>query len=247
MDRGAVVHVIVQARGGLLRALTRALQGLVQVRHWRAMPNAERVAATDVLVVDLADLPEGVTAADLAPMLERATCWLVPGAKPVETSWLAMSGQPAVRVAPCDTAARAKGFEPVVGALHEQFTRQTGRLLAKLVLEHEPVFRPAEQLVELVCHHPWRVRRPKDLALLTGQRLSRLKAVLAELGFHRVEHFIVCVRMVAFEQLMSRERLPLSVARRLVGIGDPTNARRQLRRARKSSGEAFLKLKSLVA
>jgi len=119
--------------------------------------------------------------------------------------------------------------------------------LARLVLEQEPVFQPVAPLVELVCQHPWRIRRPRDLAQHTGIRLGSLKRQLAELGFHRVEHFIVCVRMVALEQLMTREPVEIAEARWRVGIGDTTNARRQLRRAKKSSKDAFLKLRSLVA
>ena len=53
--------------------------------------------------------------------------------------------------------------------------------------------------------------------------------------------------MVALEQLMTREPVEIAEARWRVGIGDTTNARRQLRRAKKSSKDAFLKLRSLVA
>ena len=111
---------------------------------------------------------------------------------------------------------------------------------------HPELLRAARYLGQR-AHRPCPVCRNEELRLLAYVFADGLKRTLAHLGFHLVEHFIVCVRMVAFEQLMARQRLPLVVARRLVGIGDPTNARRQLKRARKRSGEAFLKLKSLVA
>jgi hypothetical protein len=247
MGKEAAVHVIARDRAQLFHTLSADLAGLVQLRFSEGVPTGERVEATDLLVVDLVDLPDPFVPEGFAPLLERATLWLVTGDAPVHPAWVELASKTGARVVACSAAERAAGFGPVVQALQEELSRQTGRRLARLVLEHEPVFRAVETLVELVCQHPWRVRRPRDLALLTGIRISRLKVTCAALGFHRVEHFIVCVRMVAFEQLLARQRLPLAVARRIVGIGDPTNARRQLKRARTRSGEAFQKLKSLVA
>jgi len=247
MPKAAAIHVVAQDRAGLFEALSRDLAGFVHLKHWDGVPAATAVEATDCIVVDLTSLPAQFAADGFAPLLERATLWLVTDEAPVHSAWVDLAARTSARVVSCRAAERAAGYAPVTEAILEEFTRQTGRRLARLVLEHEPVFRPVEPLVELVCQHPWRVRRPKDLATLTGQRIDGLKRSLAQLGFHRVEHFIVCVRMVAFEQLIARQRLPLAVARRVVGIGDPTNARRQLKRARKRSGEAFLKLKSLVA
>lgn len=247
MSKAAAIHVVAGDRTGLFHALSLDLAGFVQLRYWDGVPTPKGVEATDLVVVDLTSLPAEFAADGFAPLLERATLWLVTGEAPVHPAWVELAARTSSRVVGCGAADRAAGYTPVTEALLEDFSRQTGRRLARLVLEHEPVFRPVEPLVELICQHPWRVRRPKDLAVLTGQRIDGLKRTLAHLGFHRVEHFIVCVRMVAFEQLMARQRLPLVVARRLVGIGDPTNARRQLKRARKRSGEAFLKLKSLVA
>ncbi|PYO69879.1 MAG: hypothetical protein DMD71_03570, partial [Gemmatimonadetes bacterium] len=173
--------------------------------------------------------------------------WLVPGGEAVHPYWLELASRSGTRVVACDAEARSRGVPHLVDALQDALGRQSGRQLSRLVLDQEPVFRPVEPLVELICQHPWRIRRPRDLALHTGMGIGPLKRQLAELGFHRVEHFIVCVRMVAFEQLMAHERLPIAMARWRVGIGDTTNARRQLRRAKKSSKDAFLKLRSLVA
>lgn len=255
MSKAAAIHVVAGDRAGLYQVLSRDLAGFIQLRHWDGVPTTESVEATDLIVVDLTSLPAEFAAEGFAPLLERATLWLVTGEAPVHPAWVELAARTSARVVSCrgvvggggEASERAAGYAPVTEGLLQEFSRQTGRRLARLVVEHEPVFRPVESLVELICQHPWRVRRPKDLATLTGLRIDGLKRALAHLGFHRVEHFIVCVRMVAFEQLMARQRLPLAVARRLVGIGDPTNARRQLKRARKRSGEAFLKLKSLVA
>jgi hypothetical protein len=247
MSKEAVIHVVSRERNGLYRVLAQDLAGLMHLRLWDSAPAPDRVEATDLILVDLVDPPEPLSAEAFLPLLDHATLWLVTGEADVAPAWVDLAARTTTRVVPCSTEERAAGFLPVVSMLQNEFARQTGRRLARLVLEHEPVFRGVEALVELVCQHPWRVRRPKDLAMLTGQRIDQLKESIARIGFHRVEHFIVTVRMVGFEQLMARQRLPLPVARRLVGIGDPSNTRRQLRRARNKSGEAFLKLKSLVA
>lgn len=247
MSKEAVIHIVSRERNGLYRALARDLAGLMHLRLWDSAPAPDRVDATDLILVDLVDLPSPISTDGFLPLLDHATLWLVTGESSVDPAWVDLASRSATRVVACGAADREAGFLPVVTMLQNEFARQTGRRLARLVLEHEPVFRSVEPLVELVCQHPWRVRRPKDLAMLTGQRIEQLKQAVGRIGFHRVEHFIVTVRMVGFEQLMARQHLPLPVARRLVGIGDPSNTRRQLRRARSKSGEAFLKLKSLVA
>ncbi|PYO35312.1 MAG: hypothetical protein DMD37_01215 [Gemmatimonadetes bacterium] len=247
MDRGPAVHLFARKGSPLIAQLSLSLRGFVQVRWSERVPAVDRLETGDVFVVDLAELPPHLKPDDVAPVLDHGGLWLVPGGEAVHPSWLELASRSGTRVVPCDAEARSRGVPHLVDALQDALGRQSGRQLSRLVLDQEPVFRPVEPLVELICQHPWRIRRPRDLALHTGMGIGPLKRQLAELGFHRVEHFIVCVRMVAFEQLMAHERLPIAMARWRVGIGDTTNARRQLRRAKKSSKDAFLKLRSLVA
>jgi len=247
MERGPAVHLFARKGSPLIAQLSQSLRGFVQVRWSERVPAVDRLETGDIFVVDLAELPPRLTPDDVASVLEHGALWLVPGGEPVQPYWLELASRSGTRVVPCDAEARARGVPHLVDALQDTLGRQSGRQLSRLVMDQEPVFRPVEPLVELICQHPWRIRRPRDLALHTGMRIGPLKRQLAELGFHRVEHFIVCVRMVAFEQLMAHERLPIAMARWRVGIGDTTNARRQLRRAKKSSRDAFLKLRSLVA
>ncbi len=247
MDHSPAVHLLARKGSPLIAQLSLSLRGFVKVRWSERVPAVDRLGAGDIFLVDLAELPPHLTPDDVAPVLEHGALWLVPGGEAVHPYWLELASRAGTRVVPCDAEARAQGVPHLVDALQDTLGRQSGRQIARLVLEQEPVFQPVAPLVELVCQHPWRIRRPRDLAQHTGIRLGALKRQLAELGFHRVEHFIVCVRMVAFEQLMAREDLPIPMARWRVGIGDTTNARRQLRRAKKSSKDAFLKLRSLVA
>jgi hypothetical protein len=247
MERGPAVHLLARKGSPLVARLARSLQGFVQVRWSERVPSGDRVQAGDIFILDLVEPPSKITPEEVAAVLEHGALWLVPGSEAVYPIWLELASRPGTRVVPCDAEARAGGVPHLVDALQETLGRQSGHQLARLVCEQEPVFRPVEPFVELICQHPWRIRRPRDLAQRTGLRIERLKERLAQLGFHRVEHFIVCVRMVALEQLMVRERLPIANARWRVGIGDTTNARRQLRRAKRSSKDAFLKLRSLVA
>jgi len=50
-----------------------------------------------------------------------------------------------------------------------------------------------------------------------------------------VEHLIIYVRLVAYEQLIATAGLPVATARVLAGIPDPSNMRRHARRAAQRS------------
>jgi len=119
--------------------------------------------------------------------------------------------------------------------------------IAGLVLEREPALVPLGGLVRLVCERPWQIRRPRDLAAACGHSVRTVRRQVAQVGFLRVEHFLTCVRHVALEQLAAHLHLPLPAARRIVGIADRANARRQLRRARRSTPARGVRLTSMVA
>jgi hypothetical protein len=95
--------------------------------------------------------------------------------------------------------------------------------------------------VAIVCAHPWLVRRPRDLADLSHTSLRILKLDCLNLGFTRVEHFIVYVRAIAYEQLVARG-LSARDARRISGFSDPSNMRRHLRRALRRSPDVLNRL-----
>jgi len=65
--------------------------------------------------------------------------------------------------------------------------------------------------------------------------LGALRHQCAQLGFTRVEHFIICVRLLAYSELVATERFPIRTARALAGFGDPSNMRRHARRAARHS------------
>jgi hypothetical protein len=129
----------------------------------------------------------------------------------------------------------------------EAFRAPAGSAIASLVLQREPALASLDTLVRLVCERPWQIRRPRDLAAACGHSVRTVRRRVAKVGFLRVEHFLTCVRHVALEQLSTCLHLTLPQARRLVGIADRANARRQLRRARRSTPAEGLRLDSRVA
>ncbi len=152
-----------------------------------------------------------------------------------------------IHVVTCTPAERASGFLTLGKALRAQLAGPCTDGIADLVLAKEPSLQSLETLVRAVCTRPYEIRRPKDLARACGLGIALLKGQAKELGFTRIEHLLVCIRMVACEQLVAQRHLPLQTARRLVGIADSSNSRRQFRRARRGSPDALRKLRSLVA
>jgi AraC-like DNA-binding protein len=129
-------------------------------------------------------------------------------------------------------------YQALTTALLERYAGPLYEIDAGRLLELEPVLRPVEPYVRLVCGHPWLVRRPRDLADLAHCSLRTLKVDCLALGFRRVEHFILYVRAIAYEQLIARG-LPARDARRLSGFTDPSNMRRHVRRALRHSPAAL--------
>lgn len=150
--------------------------------------------------------------------------WVVATEPAVPTGWLELLRQPGVHLTVCDSVSARPALGSVVDALREHLSAPAGEEIATLVLLYSPVLAPAATLVHLVCRHPWRIRRPHELAEEGGAGLGRVRAVCRALGFARIEHFIVAVRELAAE-LLARERgCSLQAARRAVGFCDPSNA-----------------------
>jgi hypothetical protein len=134
---------------------------------------------------------------------------------------------------------RTRGFLPVVTLVLNELRGPLPEALTEFVLSREPTLRSLAECVAAVCEHPWNIRRPADLAAHARLSLRVLGHHCRALGFSRVEHFILCVRMVAYEQLVARARVTPKLARTLVGLTDDwSNLRRQLERATRASPAA---------
>ncbi len=241
MQLKPVVHVIVARRDGLANALERALWPDVRVQRWDVVPSLNQVCRDDVVIVDLADLPAATPKEKAAPAGLRI--YLVLGNTPVPPDWVAMLAEPPerVRLIRCSNAARLTGFRPVVAAVKEIVQGPTPDDIAALVLGAEPVLVSAQHLVGTLLRRPWDVRRPRDLARHAGMSMGEVKEVIGSIGFMRVEHFVITVRLVAYEELTAKRKVPTVVARALAGIGDTSNWRRQIGRARRNSPLAMVR------
>ncbi|MGH7615468.1 MAG: efflux RND transporter periplasmic adaptor subunit, partial [Gemmatimonadales bacterium] len=198
------------------------------------------------VVADLCDFPGSTDPDRLRGLLSRADLWLLVEKDAPYAQFVHVLAGADARVVACTPAERSEGFVGLVGALAGWLQGPPSDDLAKLVLSKEPLLGPLADLVGVVCAHPWEIRRPSGLADATDLRLTAVKQRLAGLDFTRTEHFLVAVRTIAFEQLVHSRRVPIQVARRLAGIGDPSNHRKELARAMDHSSKAMRRLASFA-
>ena len=184
-------------------------------------PRAQEVRPWDVIVVDLTNPHAAVDPRRLQPLLGCARLCLVPGNAPINPQWLDLASRPGVQV--LTTTWRDELLRLIQGP--------GGDRIAELVLAAEPALEPLKLLVEAVCRDPWAIRRPRDLAVRSRMTLGAVRRQCFQVGFTRVEHFIICVRLLAYNELVASERLPIRTARELAGFSDPSNMRRHAHRA----------------
>lgn len=206
---------------------------------WRALPRSSAFAAGATVVIDLADPPAHLRPKDLLPVINRVDLWLVLGSRAVDPAWLEIVQYPRVNVT---ASAAALGTQ-----LADRLRGSSGMRIAELILHEEPLLQPLAAYVRAVCAQPWRIRRPRDLAVLTGESLRQVKARCQTQGFTRVEHFIVCVRAIGLEQITRHLGLTVAAARKLVGFQDPSNMRRHLGRALEHSPQVAHRMQRLIA
>jgi hypothetical protein len=245
MGSTPTVHVVASARTSLLVGLEERLARHARIEHHTTLPGAKAVHSTDILVIDLDDAAESPDAHNLLPLLTRLDVWLMAGERGVGAGWQDAVRWPGVKVVHCDAAERASGFDTVASALLRRIVGPSGSEIAALVLASEPgLTGDIAAMVRVVCERSWELRHPKQLAAALGMRLPAVKRTLEGLGFERVEHFMIYVRWVAFEQIQAVHRLRAPLAGRLAGITDLSNMRRQMSRARRGSARALRRLKA---
>lgn len=221
------------------RTLHDALHSIVDIRLWRAMPRPAALAPGSLVVVDLANPVDNSDPRDLLPALNKVDVWLVLGKQAVDPGWLEIVRYPRVNVITSPAA--------LVNELGVRGRGASSQRTAAFVLEKEPALLRLAVYVHAICTHPWRIRHPRDLAVVVGEGLRNVKERCHAEGFTRVEHFIVCVRAIALEQLRQHQGLTIAAARNAVGFEDPSNMRRHLGRALLRSPEAAHRIHHLVA
>jgi hypothetical protein len=240
------VFVIAGPGSTVVDALSRALSSSVAIRLMRSLRGVELHEQTDLVVVDLTSNPAAVTAPD-AQVLPLANLLLAISEAPVDSRWLAIAAHPGVRTVYCGSGPKGSGVRQLTRAVTSAIHELPLSDFSQLVLDGEPLLCPLEGLVRIICQGPWDVRRPNALAMAAGLPLRTVRQECRKLGFTRIEHFIVCVRAVAYEQLIAQKHVPPSVAARATGFDDWSNARRQIRRAREGSRKAVKQLRCLMA
>jgi hypothetical protein len=232
------VHVVSEPGSTLATELRLALAGLAQVAVWHTMPVPTQLELGTLLVLDV-DVLGPALPHDLEAFVARAGVVLVLGERPIPAAWADLLRDRALSTVRLDQAARRRDYRPVVTLILERLRGPPAAAIAAIVLNREPTLHPLKSCVAALCEAPWQVRRPLDLAHHAHTTLGVLKRRCHALGFARVEHFILSVRMVAYEQLLAQMRLTPAHARTLVGLtNDASNVRRQVRRAIRGSPAA---------
>ncbi|MDP3911348.1 MAG: efflux RND transporter periplasmic adaptor subunit [Gemmatimonadales bacterium] len=201
----------------------------------------------DLLVIDLDDPSQMPDPRRLLSLLSHHDIWLAYGDRTIAARWLDTIHWPNLYFVHCDGMDRAAGLRTLVSSVLQRVVGPTAQDLTSLVLARDPGLAPARELTQAVCERPWDIRWPAQLAAAVGRPLRAIKRALHPLGFSRVEHFITFVRWVAFEQLVAVRRLSVSRAKRLAGIADSSNLRRQLARVRTGSPLAARRLQAHIA
>jgi RND family efflux transporter MFP subunit len=240
------LHVVAH-HSSILEWLLKEQAGLfVRVRHHSTLPSRKEMRRGDALVICLDDPSRTFDPRHLLRILNSHEIWLAYSDGAIPACWLDAAHQPNVHVMRCASLERAAGMQALATALAQSLVGPGPAETERLVLAKEPALAPVQPLVRAICEHPWHVRRPIDLAAVSGTSLLQLRRILEPLGFGRVEHFITFIRWVATEQLIVMRHLSREMAEHFSGITDRSNLRRQLKRAQQGSPRALAGLGRLL-
>lgn len=228
------VHVVGAQQDGMIAALHEEVGDYVRLTGWERPPGPSAIAATDLVIVDLTVERNPVQPRSITSLLDLVEIWLMVGGTPVDPGWVDRARHPRVRVVEVGTRGDGHLYDALITALLERYRGPTWTIDAARVVALEPGLKSLERYVSILSAHPWLVRRPRDLADLSHTSLRTLKLDCLDVGFNRIEHFIIYVRALGYEQLVARG-LSARDARRISGLSDPSNMRRHLRRALRHS------------
>ncbi len=231
-----ILYVVSQNPEPLLFAIERAgvLTGpMLEIRRARRPPTGRQHAERSVAVIDLASSPPDLQPPPCASDAEIRYLLLVARHQVLNIPWVEFCVSRQVELVTVDGGmASDRKYKPLAGALSRLVGSLNHEQLTAAVVEQNEWLKDCEDLVRAVLADAWRVRDPIDLTRLAGVLPGSLRARCEGLGLTRVEHFITLVRSLAFELLTGVERMSARRARLIVGISDPSNFRRQLRRVR---------------
>ena len=129
--------------------------------------------------------------------------------------------------------ADALDFSPVIADLERYVIRPAEpEELVNAIVMSVPILVPLRDLVAIILEHPWRIRRPRDLAIVSRCTFGELKRRCADAGVKRVEHLISLVRWLGLDHLVRLRQVAPWRARLITGVPDRSNLQRQVARAR---------------
>jgi len=231
--RRSRVHLVARSLPGVAVGFQRCAISSATIGVRDGLPAAGEVQPWDVVVLDLDALPAGLTPQSLRPTAARAQVLLVSGSLAVAPGWLALAAERIVVIEAAPDE-RDRGCPAVVTRLLHLAAALDPRVVGYAVLAAQPRWVGVgrlEEAVQAVCAQPWEVRRPSQLAYAAGIPPRELLARCRAAGHKRVEYFITEARLTIRVYLVSRG-MRVGLAELVAGIRDPSNLRRQLRRAR---------------
>jgi hypothetical protein len=181
----------------------------------------------------------------LARALDYCDVWILVRSTGTLSCVMTALSRTNVRVMVCNLQERTAGCPAAIGDIARSLGNVVADDIVQYVIDGEPLLGGIKEIVEAICGDLIGVRRPRDVALACHVTLGKLREQAKGLGFSRIEHLIVCVRLIAFQQVQSRGGLTTSAAKRLVGWNDASNVRKQLGRAKAGSQEGVNHLTSL--
>ncbi|MGD2135758.1 MAG: hypothetical protein PVF27_06340 [Gemmatimonadales bacterium] len=230
-DRVYVVSADRARRLAIVGAL-RAGRDPPSVRPLAALPSVTELGWGCVVVVDLRDGLDAVAAAVNARAI-GATAWVLiaRSEQAVPAPWLEVAHEENVQLlfVPSDDALDEARLRAAVAAVREHNER---RVVAGVLRRCGDLFSGLDDVVRVVLHDPWGIRRPHQLASALHLSVSRLRRRCARVGVPRLEHVITLVRWCACEFLISDCGMRSARAQEAVGVHDRSNFRRQVRRAK---------------
>lgn len=240
------VHLIGEVQSRVGERLRIELPVGYRLVDWRHTPSIGTLRSGQTVILDLIDDTSILLARDwLARALDQCDVWILVRAAGTLSCIMTAFSRTNVHVMLCNLQERTAGCPAAIGDI----TRSLGRVLpdamVRYVIAAEPLLGSVRGIVEAICGDLIRVRRPRDVALACHMTLGGIREQSKSLGFSRIEHLIVCVRLIALQQIQIRGGLTNSAATRLFGWNDASNVRKQLGRAKGGSYEAVMHLTSL--
>lgn len=232
-----ILWVVASPHNWLTRTLKRALGQAARVRWASDLPLPRSVEETEAVVLDLTGRHDPKWADWVPRLSEVIEVWLVWDQREIAPSFLPVTRASKVKLFQVphsgDDDSRAAALATgILASLHGPAPEE----IVSALLRRDPLLAKAESLLLGVCRHPWGIRLPRDLVAAVGGTLRSVRAQSRALGFRRVEHLITATRMLIYEHATTTFQLSHAVARRLAGIADLSNWRRQVLRAEGGAG-----------